>query len=327
MASIRDVAKLAGVSPATVSRVMNSTANVTQEKREKVLNAIKQTDFVPNEVARSLFKKSSKTIGLIIPSIQNPYFTQMADIIDRTAKKNGYNIILCNVEHNLEQEKSAVQRLTALNINGIIIASNNNELKHELSQCEVPVVVIDSLFDTKNVNAYIYCDYYQGGRLAAKHLHECNCKNIVCIKGPQNLFTAQTRYKGSKDFCIQNNITLHSIECDYDFHAGMAVTEKLLNSYPNVDGIIACNDIVAISIYKILHKKNIAVPNQINLIGFDDIHFSSLMSPEITTIHQPIEKMAKKAISIILNNTIPNKNGEQFIFPVSLIKRETTCYK
>lgn len=324
MTSIRDVAKLAGVSPATVSRVMNGTANVAEDKRQKVLNAIKETDFIPNEVARSLFKKSSKTIGFIIPSIQNPYFTQMADIIDALAKANGYRIILCNTGHDIEQERSAIQMLTALNADGIIIASNNNELGVEISQCNLPIVVIDSLFDTKFVSAYIYCDYYEGGKLAAKHLYECGCKNIVCIKGPQNLFSAKARYNGYLDFCREMGIKENSIECDYDFHAGMALTEELLNSFPTLDGIMACNDIVAISIYKILHKRNISVPDKIQLIGFDNIRLSNLMSPELTTISQPIYEMAQKAISVILNADELGKTGKKYKFPVSLIKRETT---
>ena len=107
----------------------------------------------------------------------------------------------------------------------------------------------------------------------------------------------------------------------------MAVTEELLSSYPDVDGIIACNDIVAISIYMILHKRNISVPEQIQLIGFDDVHLSSLISPELTTIHQPIEEMGRKAISIICDPDGLEKRGKQLVFPVHLIERETTCMK
>lgn len=327
MAGIRDVAKLAGVSSATVSRVINGTANVTEEKRQKVLQAIMETDFVPNEVARTLFKKSSKTIGLIIPSIQNPYFTQMADVINQAAREQGVRIFLCSVEHDPEQERSAIQMLISANADGIIVASNNSELQQELSQCKIPVVVLDSLFRTKKVDGYIYCNYYQGGMMAAEHLHQCGCRKMVCIKGPQQLFTAHARYQGYVDYCEENGIEPYSIECDYDFHAGMAMTEELLQSYPDVDGIIACNDIVAISIYKILHNRNISVPGQIQLIGFDDVRLSSLISPELTTIHQPIEEMGRKAVSIICDSEQREKNGKQFVFPVHLIERETTCKK
>ena len=113
----------------------------------------------------------------------------------------------------------------------------------------------------------------------------------------------------------------------YDFQAGLAMTEELLERFPDVDGIIACNDIVAISVYKILHKRGIAVPEQIQLIGFDDIHLSSLISPELTTIHQPITTMGRRAVEVILQEGTLPKEGRQQVFPVSLVPRETTRRK
>ena len=121
MSSIREVARLAGVSPATVSRVINGTAKVAPEKQAQVLKAIAETEFIPNEVARSLFKKSSKTIGLIIPSIRNPFFTQLASVVDEVAKANGHHVFLCNVGGDLEEERAALRMLTAMNADGVLI--------------------------------------------------------------------------------------------------------------------------------------------------------------------------------------------------------------
>ena len=125
LASIRDVARLANVSPATVSRVMNNTANVDEEKRQRVLSAIKETGFVPNQVARSLFKKSAKLIGLIVPSIENPFFTQMASAIEKTADDMGYRILLCSSTDDVEKEKTMISMLTSMNADGIIITTSN----------------------------------------------------------------------------------------------------------------------------------------------------------------------------------------------------------
>ncbi|MGO5114365.1 LacI family DNA-binding transcriptional regulator [Candidatus Avoscillospira sp. LCP25S3_F1] len=324
MAGIRDVARRAGVSPATVSRVINGTTPVAADKRERVLRAIDEMGFVPNEVARSLFKKSSKTIGVIIPSIRNPYFTQLADVIDEAAKKRGYHIVLYNVHHELDQERAALQMLAAANADGVIVASNNEALQEELAHYNMPVVVVDALFRTKAVNAYLYCDYYQGGRLAAEHLIACGCRDLVCIRGVQGIYTAQARYEGYRDYCWEHGLPEQVVECDYDFEAGLSMTEALLERFPKVDGIIACNDMVAISVYKMLHKRNIAVPDQIQLVGFDDIHLSSLISPELTTIHQPITAMGRRAVEVILNEGHLPKEGRQQSFPVSLVPRETT---
>lgn len=327
MAGIRDVARQAGVSPATVSRVINGTTPVAADKRERVLRAIEEMGFVPNEVARSLFKKSSKTIGVIIPSIRNPYFTQLADVIDAAAKERGYRIVLYNVHHDLDQERAALQMLAAANADGVIVASNNEALQEELAHYQMPVVVVDALFQTRQVNAYLYCDYYQGGRLAAEHLTACGCRNLVCIRGVQGLYTAQARYEGYRDYCREHGLTEQVVECDYDFEAGLSMTEELLERFPQVDGIVACNDMVAISVYKILYKRNIAVPDQIQLVGFDDIHLASLISPELTTIHQPIGAMGRRAVEVILNEGHLPKEGRRQSFPVSLVPRETTRSK
>lgn len=324
MSSIREVARLAGVSPATVSRVINGTARVAPEKQAQVLKAIAETEFIPNEVARSLFKKSSRTIGLILPSIRNPFFTQLAGAVDEAAKANGHHVLLCNVGGDLEEERAALRMLTAMNADGVLIASTHEAIQAELSQCEMPVVAVDSLFDTLDINGYVYCDYYRGGWLAAQHLWECGCQNLVCIRGPQDIFSARARYRGYRDFCRAYGIPQQTMDCDYDFDAGMTMTEELLRTYPAVDGIVACNDIVAISIYKILHKRRIAVPDQIQLIGFDDIALSSLISPELTTIRQPIREMAAKAVELILGRKDAPKRGERHVFPVSLVVRETT---
>ena len=323
MSSIREVARIAGVSPATVSRVMNGTAKVAPEKRDRVLEAIAQTAFVPNEVARSLYKKSAKTIGLMIPSIRNPYFTQLADILDELAGQQGYRLFLCNVGRDPEKQRAAVQMLASANADGIIFASETDEGQTPLADCPIPVVALDTRLSAEAVKASVYSDFYQGGRLAMEHLLACGCESIVCVKGPQQSFSARGRYAAYRDVCRERGVAEQTVDCDYDFTAGLAMTAELLNTYPDVDGILACNDIVAISIYKILHQKQIAVPDRIQLVGFDDIDLSSLMSPELTTVRQPLREMAEKAMELIVQREGAAERAE-YIFPTTLIQRETT---
>ena len=327
MASIKDVAALAGVSPATVSRVMNGTAKVDQDKKERVLRAIEETGFVPNEVARSLFRKSAKTIGLIVPSIRNPYFTELAAHVDAMALQHGFRPFLCNTGYAPEKEKAAVQMLVSMNADAIIIASCSEQIREIVNTCPIPVVALDAMLYGTDVEACIYCDYYWGGRMAAEHLIENGCKNIVCIKGPQYRYSARTRYQGYQDVCRERGIAEQTVECDYDFNQGIAMTGELLKRYPDVDGIIACNDIVAISTYKVLHKRNISVPEKVQLVGFDDISFATLLSPELTTICQPVKEMAEKAVELIVNNELTGMTGGKFVFPVSLVARQTTQKK
>ena len=326
MSSIREVAQLAGVSPATVSRVINGTAQVSEEKRKRILDVIAETNFVPNEVARSLFKRSARTIGLIIPSIRNPYFTQLAAELDELAAARGYQLSLRNVGYNMEREWEALQQLEAVNADGAILIPTSNADRSDQRPLSIPLVVLDSDFNGP-VHSYIYCDYYQGAQMAMAHLVECGCREIVCIRGPQSTFSGRSRYMGYRDFCLEHGIRQRVVDCDYDFDAGLAMTEALLQRYPQVDGILACNDIVAISTYKILHKRNIPVPEQIQLIGFDDITLSGLISPELTTIHQPVKEIARLAMDLVLQQDEPAVKGGRHVLPVSLVVRETTRRK
>lgn len=324
MASIREVAKLAGVSPATVSRVMNGTAKVDDEKKERVLQAIEETGFVPNAVARSLFKKSSMTIGLIIPSIENPFFTQLAGAIEKTADEHGYRLIFCNTGDGIEKEKTALVMLEAMNADGIILTTSHDEMEPMIEQCKVPVVITDRLIKKNSSSRYVHCDHYAGGRIAMEHLLDCGCKNVVCVKAPQAVSSAKSRYEGYRDVCKERGIKEQTIECQYDFYEGLAMTERLLKMYPNVDGIVACNDMVAISIYKVLHKKGIVVPDQIQLVGFDGIYLADLLTPELTTVAQPIEEIGKKAAELIIHKEENDKGDNEYIFPATLVVRETT---
>lgn len=322
MASIREVAALANVSPSTVSRVMNGTANVDPEKRERVLKAIEESGFTPNEVARSLFKKSSKTLGMIIPSIKNPFFTELSSAIERTANQYGYRMILSNTGGDLEKEKNAISMLVSMNVDGIVLATSNAGLRSYLDNCKTPIVTIDRLISKNASGGYIHCDHYEGGRLAAEHLIDCGCKNIVCVRGLDGISSAKERFAGYLDVCKENGIREQSIICDYDFNEGLAMTEDLLKQYPDVDGIIACNDMVAISIYKVLHRRKIRVPEEIQIIGYDNINLSRLMTPEFTTVAQPIEKMGVKAARLLIKKE--SNRQQEYIFSPELIIRETT---
>ena len=160
-----------------------------------------------------------------------------------------------------------------------------------------------------------------------EHLLECGCKKVVCIKGPQYRYSARSRYQGYQDICRERGLQERTVECDYDFDRGLAMTEELLERFPDVDGIIACNDIVAISTYKILHSRNISVPEQIQLIGFDDVSFAALLSPELSTISQPIKAMAEKAVELIVNHKLADLTEDKLVFPVELVARQTTKKK
>ena len=288
MASIREVAKIAGVSPATVSRVMNGTANVDEEKKQRVLEAIQETGFKPNELARALFKKSSKIIGMIVPNIENPFFSEIAKAVEEEAFQNGYKMLLCNSANNPKKERMNIQMLVQMQADGIVIMTNSDRTGKKIAECGLPVVVMDRKLSEGREIAFIESDHYKGGKLAAEHLIECGCQHIVCLRGPMKFSSGQQRYQGYEDVCRK-----------YGRKA----------------------------VYKVLHQNGRRVPEDVQLVGFDNIEFSRRMTPELTTISQPIEEMGKLAVQMIIHHGEEISYQKENIFDVELIRRQTTKKK
>lgn len=324
MASIREVAKLAGVSPATVSRVMNHTANVDEKKKQRVLEAIEKTKFEPNELARALFKQSLKVIGVIVPSIENPFFNEMARAIEQEAFDNGYRILLCDSKGNAKKERMNIHMLNQMKADGLIMMAQSEQTSEIIRVCDMPVVVLDRMISGENVIANIYSDHYMGGYMSTEHLWNCGCRHIVCMRGPQNTSSGKDRYQGYLNFGNAHNLTDAYVECGYSYGEGLRAAEEVLKRYPDVDGILASNDMVAVAVYKILKKHGYSVPEDMQLVGYDNIRFSKLFTPEITTISQPIQKMGKMAVQIIIRHINGKQVTYQNKFDVKLMVREST---
>lgn len=327
MTSIRDVARLAGVSPSTVSRVINGTARVDEEKRQRVERVISETGFKPNEIARSLYKRSSKIIGILVPNIINPFFNELAVAIEEECDLRGYRLTLCNSNNDREKEKRNLNLLERLNADGVILMTNMDTVHKEIGNCRIPIVMIDRQIEGGNEISCIQSNHYQGGRMSMEHLLECGCEHIIQLSGPLQLSSARQRHQGYLDVCRERGIKPVWIEGEYSFESGIEMAVQLLERYPDTDGIIAANDMVAISVYKELHKKGKRVPEDIQLIGFDNISLSSLFTPEITTIAQPIAQMGQEAVRMLTEYVIGTQINRKKIFNVKLIKRDTTLLK
>lgn len=324
MISIREVAELSGVSPATVSRVMNGTARVEEEKKQKVLQVVKETGFIPNQVARALYKKSSKLIGVVSPNIENPFFNEMASAIEAEAYRNGYRMMLCNTDNNTEKEIENIRMLSRMNADGLVLMTNNEEVREEIENCPMPVVVLDRQINTRKKISYIQSDHFEGGKIAAEHLVSCGCSHIVHMRGPQRLSSARQRYKGYAETCKKYGMKEQIIECDYHFQDGVIMAEQMLKQFPKVDGIIACNDMVAISVYKVLKKEGYLIPEEVQIVGFDNIQLSHFVTPELTTVAQPIQQMGFEAVRVMIEGDRQKDKNRIEVFPVELIVRETT---
>lgn len=324
MSSIREVARLAGVSPSTVSRVMNNTANVDNEKKQRVLKAIEETGFIPNELARSLYKKSSKIIGMIVPTIENPFFSEMAKAVEDAAYKEGYRFTLCNSNNDYEKEIANIKVMTQMNADGMILMTNDERVRREVNQFKLPVIVMDRQIKETPVLAYIHSDHYKGGRLAAQHLIDCGCKDIVYMRASQIVSSGRQRFRGFQDVCLEHDLPVQYVDCNYNYDDGIEAIQRLLAEYPKVDGILASNDMVAIAAHKILKQKGYRIPEDVQLIGYDNINLSWQITPELTTIAQSTKTMGALAVQILINHVKGNTSKLDNIFDVELIQRETT---
>lgn len=322
MSNIREIAKKADISIATVSRYLNGSGNVSEEVSEKIQKAIDELNYTPNALARAMLTKSSKTIGLMVPNISNPFFNQMASIIEEYALKKGYTIFLCNTDDNREKERNYLEMLKSHRVAGII--ATRSHLKEEYVNIGIPVVafenhILDSIITVSS-------DNYNGGRMAFKHLYEKGCKKILHIKGPQTFEATELRHKGFSDEAKEHNMEIDVISLQNDFQIKMLKEDiKSMKDIKKYDGIFVFNDIAAATVMRALKKQGVVIPKEVQLIGFDNSFIGELLFPSLTTIHQPIVELSTKIIELLIK-TIKGESVEvqNYIMDVKLIERETT---
>ena len=322
MANIKDVAKHASVSVATVSRVINNKGYVNEHTKELVLQAIAELNYVPNEIARSLYRKSSKIIGVIIPDLSNEFFNHMISGLEEIILQHGYKTMLCTSKEDVEREKEYLQMFSTNKVDGLIICSNSPDITSFIN-LDIPMVSLDRIItkDTPSVSA----DNYMGGILAAKRLIRSNCKNIVQFRGPSTLSPSNERCNGFLEVMQQEStVRVHTIELNFNETDEMEIY-KFLITHPQIDGIFAGSDIIAAQSMRCLKKLGRHVPEDVQIIGYDNISLCCFTDPTITTVAQPILSMGQIAAETLFKLI----NGEEInqyhiILPVELIEREST---
>ncbi|WP_113930606.1 LacI family DNA-binding transcriptional regulator [Bacillus sp. P14.5] len=297
MATISEVAKRAGVSVATVSRVINNKGYVHEDTRKSVANAIKQLGYKPNSVARSLSQKTSKMICFLIPDITNPFFPQLVRAVEDVMYPAGYSTILFNSDEQLEHELEYIEGMTSKYIDGFIIVSNTLKWEH-LSALNVPVVALDRFIDDRIPSVAV--DNYEGARKALEYMIERGCRNIAHLEGPRHVITSGERKRAYQDVMKENNLPITLQQGHYELEKGMVSTMELLESNRSIDAIFAGNDVMAIGALKAAGKLGIKVPEEVSIMGFDGMEWGTTVLPELTTMQQPIYEIGKKAAEMLL---------------------------
>ena len=328
MVTIKDVAKAAGVSPATVSLALNNDEKVNRETRKRVQQVAKALNYIPNARAKALVKKSTQIIGLVIPEIDNPFFAEMAQAIKDYMKDSDYSIILCGTDNNPELESKYVNMFMSGLVDGAIfvcLTDVNNGLIMDLARNYIPIVYVDSLSEDEQVIPVIKSDLKDGAYQLTRHLIGLGHKKIAFI-GRKD----EERYVGYCQGLQEAGYPLvetYVLAPSYTFGHGVEAGRKILGLADMPTGIVCFNDEVALGLTQFLIKAGIRVPEEISVCGIDNT-VSRFYNPEITTIDVPKKKMGKTAAELLLKmiNGEEIKETERYIhFPVQLIKRDSTA--
>jgi LacI family transcriptional regulator len=326
--SIKDIARKSGVSIATVSRVLNKNGRYSKETEEKILKIIEESGYRRNVNAKSLRTKKTQTIGIIVPDITNEFFAKIIQSVEKNAMNFDYSVFVCNTDEDEAREQMQVKNLLEKFVDGIIYISGKTNSGEEVEEnIGIPVVYIDRYISASKM--YVQSDNKEGGYLATKELIDAGCENIMIIKDFRQISSIISRYDGYKKALketgksVDENLIYNVDHVNYE-EAKKGVLEKIKKGI-KFDGIFATNDWMALGAISALQEKQIKVPEDVKIVGFDNMSISKITSPSITTIHQDSEKLGEYATEILMGMILKDEAELKSIsVPVKLIKRRST---
>ncbi len=331
MANIRKISELAGVSVATVSRVLNNPSTVSEETRNRVIQVIEEMNYVPNSIARSLTTNRTSTIGLIIPNILNPLYPSIAKGVEDVFYKKGYNILLSNTEYDAKREKACIEMLLSKKVDGLIICSSalKNTEFNIITKQKVPFVLLGDYVEDSDINV-VYTDYLLGAYMATTHLIKAGYKTIAHISGPMNRRVSIEKLEGYKKALCESGYKYddeYVITGNNQIDGGHLALKKILKKKGKPDAIFVANDLMALGAIEAIKVAGYTVPGDIAVVGFDDIDVASLVEPKLTTITHPVYRMGLTAARLLLDNVLTEEEEcfKQKIFIQPMLKVRKSC--
>lgn len=322
--TIKDVAAKSGVTVTTVSRVLNNRGYISENTRKKVYDAMEELNYRPNEMARFLSKQQTNYIGVVLPSAEHPFFGKALHWFEYYASLNGYKVMVCISNDDRSKELEYIDLLRSNRVVGIVLCTHSDKLEKDLDP-NCPIIGFER--DLSEAIPIVSCDNYQGGVLAAKRLLEAGCRNIALFSGTQKRFLPPNfREYAFQQVCEENGNSVKIIymdEMEADRADREAQTLCALQKNPDLDGIFATSDMMAAYVIRACNKLGRRVPEDVSVIGFDDINISELTCPAITTIHQPIKEMCQHTIEAIIKKANSEMIPSKIMLPVRLVERES----
>ena len=328
MATLKDVAEASGLTVGTVSRVLNNRGYISPKTREKVYQVMKELNYQPNETARILAKQKSNIIGIVLPNVEHPYFAKILGCLEREAAKLGYRIMLFVSRNREEQEEKCIDMCKGSRVAGVVLCSGSFETE-KFKGLNFPLITLERSMDEGTLG--IECDNYQGGVMATELLINKGCHKLMYIGGMSAgndvHMPADDREVAFRNICESTHTDKVVMVTDEQLFDSMEYYEfvrKALTEHPDVDGVFASSDVIGAHVLQACSNLGIEVPEQLKIVGFDDVNIAQLTSPGLTSIHQPIEQMAEMAVLTISQIDMGKMMPSKTVFPVTLVERGTT---
>ena len=339
--TLEHVARAAGVSRATVSRVINNIRNVDPRLQEAVRAAVEQTGYVPNQAARSLVTGRTNSVALVVSEgehrvradadpfvgriFTDPFFGRIVSGLFTVLRPNGYNLALMFVETD-EMRRRLLGYLRQGHVDGVLLISSHAQdpLPHMLTETGLPAVLSEQPFTPLRIS-YVDLSQSTGARLAADHLAARGCRNVATIAGPSDMPAGRDRLSAFREAMAKHGHPyIPTVEGFFTQDSGRDAMEQLLREFPQVDGIFAANDLMALGAVSVLHEHGRRIPEDVAVVGFDDSHVALACRPPLTTVHVPVEEMAAKMARLLLDRIEqPDLPVTSAIFEPTLVERQS----
>lgn len=325
MATMKDIARLAKVSTSTVSHVINGSRFVSDEIREKVMRVVAELNYTPSAVARSLKVKETNTIGLLVTATNNPFFAEVMAGVEQYCQQNHYNLIIATTGGDAKRLQQNVQTLLHKQVDGLLLMCGDSRFNaDEQLAISVPLVVMDWWFTELNADKILE-NSELGGYLATKALIDAGHRHIGIITGNLKKSVAVNRLKGYEKALLEADIPPNPnwiIESHFDFEGGIAGMRQLLSIPSRPTAVFCCSDTIAVGAYQVLQEQGLRVPDEMSVIGYDDIELARYLSPALSTISQPKAELGKLAVETLLQRIKnPDETYRTLVLEPKLVHR------
>ncbi|MGO4537763.1 LacI family DNA-binding transcriptional regulator [Paenibacillus sp. 2TAB19] len=327
--TIYDVAKEAGVSIATISNAINGKGKVSKKKQEEIFKVMERLNYKPSIIASALMGKKTYTIGLLIPDVSNPFFSDIARSVEDLAHSEGYSVIVCSTDNRDERVEKYIRLLEQKNVDGILIGTGaeNSEILEHLSEKSFPIVMIAREAAAMTAHSVV-TDDFKGGALAAEHLTSLGHSRMAVLAENFKVTSSLERVRGFRFGLFEAGLSVSDddiVICESSMKDGKRAAAALLSGEERPTALFCCNDLLAIGALQAAKDAGIRVPEQLSIVGFDDTILSTVTNPTLTTIAQPVEQMVKLAFGLLIGGTEDESSIKQrIVMQPELIIREST---